>query len=57
LGIALEDWGGAILKWPEDQAEDRGLTVWHVAERESKYLDRLNRGPLWHSGVALLTPH
>jgi predicted enzyme related to lactoylglutathione lyase len=37
LGLALEDWGGAILKWSEDQAEDRGLTVWHVAERESQW--------------------
>jgi len=37
LGLVVEDWGGAILKWPEDQAEDRGLTVWHVAERESKW--------------------
>lgn len=37
LGMVLEDWGGAILKWPEDQAEDSGLTVWHVAERESKW--------------------
>jgi len=37
LGLALEAWGGAILRWPEDQAEDRGLTVWHVAERESKW--------------------
>jgi predicted enzyme related to lactoylglutathione lyase len=37
LGLALEDWGGAILRWPEDRAEDRGLTVWHVAERDSKW--------------------
>jgi predicted enzyme related to lactoylglutathione lyase len=37
LGLALEEWGGAILKWPEDRAEDGGLTVWHVAERESKW--------------------
>lgn len=37
LGLKLEDWGGAILKWPEDQAEDRGLTVWHVAEKDSKW--------------------
>ena len=35
LGLALEDWGGAILRWPEDHGEDRGVTVWHVAERES----------------------
>ena len=37
LGLQLEEWGGAILKWPDDKAEDRGLTVWHVAERETKW--------------------
>jgi predicted enzyme related to lactoylglutathione lyase len=37
LGIPLESWGGAILKWPEDEAEDGGLTVWHVADRESEW--------------------
>ena len=37
LGLPLEAWGGAILKWPDDKAEDRGLTVWHVAERETKW--------------------
>jgi predicted enzyme related to lactoylglutathione lyase len=37
LGLPLQDWGGAMLKWPEDKAEDGGLTVWHVAERESKW--------------------
>ena len=37
LGIELEDWGGAILKWPEDKAEDEGMTVWNVAERETKW--------------------
>ena len=39
LGLPLEAWGGAILKWPDDKAEDRGLTVWHVAERETKWFD------------------
>ena len=39
LGLPLEAWGGAILKWPEDKAEDRGLTVWHVAERETKWFE------------------
>jgi catechol 2,3-dioxygenase-like lactoylglutathione lyase family enzyme len=29
--MALEPWGGAILKWPEDRGDDKGLTVWHVA--------------------------
>ena len=37
LGMPLEDFGGAILRWPDDGAEDRGLTVWHVAESESKW--------------------
>src|SRR5579859_5819075 len=37
LGLVLEDWGGAILQWSEDHAGDGGQTVWHVAERESKW--------------------
>lgn len=37
LGLAIAEWGGAILKWPEDPARDGGQTVWHVAERESKW--------------------
>jgi predicted enzyme related to lactoylglutathione lyase len=37
LGLALEDFGGAILRWPDDTAEDRGLTVWHVAEKDSQW--------------------
>ena len=37
LGMPLEDFGGAILRWPDDKAEDRGLTVWHVAAKDSKW--------------------
>lgn len=37
LGIPLEDFGGAVLKWPEDRAEDKGLTVWHVAGNDSQW--------------------
>ena len=37
LGLVLEDWGGAILRWPDDKAGDRGLTVWHVAGKDSKW--------------------
>ena len=37
LGLQLEDWGGAILKWPDDKAEDNGLTVWHVAASDTKW--------------------
>jgi catechol 2,3-dioxygenase-like lactoylglutathione lyase family enzyme len=37
LGLKLEPWGGAILKWPEDKGPDHGITVWHVAEKDSKW--------------------
>ncbi len=37
LGISLEDWGGAVLNWQEDLAEDKGVTVWHVAEKDSEW--------------------
>lgn len=37
LGMSLEDFGGAILKWPDDRANDDGLTVWHVAEKDSQW--------------------
>jgi len=37
LGMPAEDWGGAILRWPDDKAEDKGLTVWHLAGKDSKW--------------------
>jgi predicted enzyme related to lactoylglutathione lyase len=37
LGMKLEDFGGAILKWPDDKGEDGGLTVWHVAEKDTQW--------------------
>ncbi len=37
LGMALEEWGGAILRWPDDGAEDGGVTVWHVAKRDTEW--------------------
>lgn len=37
LGMPLESWGGAMLKWPEDRAGDDGVTVWHVAEPNTKW--------------------
>lgn len=37
LGMKLEDFGGAILSWPDDKAEDQGLTVWHLADKDSKW--------------------
>jgi predicted enzyme related to lactoylglutathione lyase len=37
LGLALEPWGGAILKWPEDTSDDRGITVWNLAAADSQW--------------------
>ena len=37
LGIALEEWGGGILKWPGDTANDGGLTVWTVAAKDTAW--------------------
>ena len=37
LGLDLESWGGAILKWPDDKAEDGGLTVWSSADHDTKW--------------------
>jgi hypothetical protein len=30
-------WGGANVKWTDDTSEDRGLTVWHVAEKNTEW--------------------
>jgi predicted enzyme related to lactoylglutathione lyase len=37
LGLPLETWGGAILRWPDDTAGDQGLTVWSLAEHDSQW--------------------
>lgn len=37
LGMSFEDWGGAILRWADDKAEDGGLTVWSLAAADSKW--------------------
>ena len=37
LGLPLESWGGAVLRWPEDRAEDGGLTVWSLADKDSQW--------------------
>jgi predicted enzyme related to lactoylglutathione lyase len=37
LGIPLESWGGAVLRWPDDTADDKGLTVWTVADKDSQW--------------------
>jgi predicted enzyme related to lactoylglutathione lyase len=42
LGIPIESFGGAVLEWPNDHAEDQGLTVWQVADKESKWFGPSN---------------
>jgi predicted enzyme related to lactoylglutathione lyase len=37
LGLDLETWGGAILRWPDDKAEDGGLTVWSTTDSDTKW--------------------
>src|SRR5256885_15685438 len=37
LGMPLEPWGGAALRWPDDRAEDKGATAWHVASATSDW--------------------
>ena len=39
LGIKLEPWGGAILNWPDDTSDDRGLTVWNVADKDTTWFN------------------
>ena len=42
LGMPVETFGGAILKWPDDTAEDKGLTVWSVAKTDTKWFGPSN---------------
>lgn len=37
LGMKPEAWGGVLLRWPEDHASDKGVTVWHVAAPDTKW--------------------
>lgn len=44
LGMKLEDFGGAVLQWENDLAEDKGLTVWHVAGKDSAWFSPSDAG-------------
>lgn len=37
LGMKLEDFGGAALRWSDDKADDKGVTAWHVAAKDSEW--------------------
>ena len=42
LGLALEPFGGAIFRWPDDQRSDRGATAWSVAKKDSTWFSPSN---------------
>ncbi len=37
LGMKLEDFGASVLNWQDDTAEDKGMTVWSVADNDSEW--------------------
>lgn len=37
LGMPLAAWGGAALHWPDDKAEDKGATAWHLMGKDSDW--------------------
>lgn len=37
LGMKLESYGAAILRWSDDHAEDKGVTVWTTAKPDSDW--------------------
>jgi predicted enzyme related to lactoylglutathione lyase len=37
LGLQLEPWGGAILRWTADASADGGLTVWNAAAKDTTW--------------------
>jgi len=37
LGMPLEPWGGAALRWPQDKANDNGVTAWLVAKQDTNW--------------------
>jgi predicted enzyme related to lactoylglutathione lyase len=37
LGMPLEEWGGAVLRWSSDPLKDKGATVWALAGKESEW--------------------
>lgn len=42
LGLKMEPFGAAVLQWEDDGAEDKGMTVWHVADQDSDWFTPSN---------------
>lgn len=52
LGMKLEPWGGAILRWKDDTAEDGGGTAWHVQLMANS--TKIEKGPESHENGKFL---
>ncbi|MCB9674958.1 MAG: VOC family protein [Alphaproteobacteria bacterium] len=41
LGMKLEDWGGVVFHWADDQAvqSDSAATVWHLADANGDWFE------------------
>ena len=37
LGMKLESFGAAVLRWPDDKGADHGATVWMTAAADTKW--------------------
>ncbi|MDX1960490.1 MAG: VOC family protein [Leptospiraceae bacterium] len=37
LGLTLEEWGGGLINWENDQKKDNGISVWSVAPKDTKW--------------------
>lgn len=36
LGIKLEPWGGAVLRWADDPGKERAATAWGIDKKDSE---------------------
>lgn len=57
LGMAIEDWGGAVFKWREAEARDRvGYTVWSPFAETTSYFEPSKAPFMINYRVAALAP-
>lgn len=39
LGLNLEEWGGAVLRWSDDPSAENGITVWSAFKKDTDYFE------------------
>lgn len=37
LGLPVEDWGGAPMRWSEDSTDGKGVTIWSPFKADTAY--------------------